>query len=943
MQPQLSPGIRIGRYEIRSQLGAGGMGEVYLARDTELDRSVALKVLPASVASDQSRMRRFVQEAKAASSLNHQNIVTIYEIGETDSIRFIATEFIDGLTLRQRLKRGNISLHEVFEIGIQIASGLAAAHEAGIVHRDIKPENIMLRNRDGFVKLLDFGLVKLTEAPATITDTEAPTRALVNTDAGTVMGTVVYMSPEQARGKPVDARTDIWSLGVILYEMLAGSVPFGGETSADVIASIVKTEPAPISRFAPDTPEKLSEIVTKALEKDRDDRYQTIKDLLVDLRRLKKRLDVEAEIDRSVSSEAGTTSMRDSHGAHTITQPGSQTLSLDSGRPTSSAEYFVTEIKRHKTGAVVGVLVVLAVLVGGGIFVWSKLGTSSQPNVAPEMRITKLTSGGRVNSALIDGSTSISPDGKYVVFTLIESGKVSMLVRQVSTGSDVQIVPPSDMRNGGTTISNDGEFVYYVGVKSGEEGALYQVGILGGAPRRILTGIRSPIGFSPDGKRFAYVRQTNNEGLLMVANADGSGERILSRRSGNDWFSGAGPSWSPDSKTIACGVGTDTGGSHMTVMGYSPEDGSTKALTSQRWIGDVRRVLWLKDGSGLVVSAQSIPRNISPTQLWFISFPSGDARRITNDLNGYGAVSLGVSADGQTIVTVQSKPSYQIWMTSLDGGTSSPVQITHGEIDGVNGMDWTADGHLGFITQAGDRPELWSIKPEGADARRLIQLKEADGDPSFSPDGKSIFFVSDRSGTPHIWRINADGSDPKQITSGDFADFSPEVSPDGQWVLFRSFRTGKDMLWRVPANGGDAIQVTDIGSNSGAYSPDGKLVAIFQLIDGLTPPWRIAILPAEGGKPVKLIDLPPDASPFVALAWSGGLSWSSDGRSLILKTTQAGVDNLLLQPIDGGKPQQITKFTSDLISGFAPSRDGKRLAISRGKSSLDVVLIKDFR
>lgn len=381
----------------------------------------------------------------------------------------------------------------------------------------------------------------------------------------------------------------------------------------------------------------------------------------------------------------------------------------------------------------------------------------------------------------------------------------------------------------------------------------------------------------------------------------------------------------------------------MTVMGYSPEDGSTKTLTSQRWLGDVRRVLWLKDGSGLVVSAQSIPRNISPTQLWFIAFPSGDARRITNDLNGYGAVSLGVSADGQTIVTVQSKPSYQIWMTSLDGGTSSPVQITHGEIDGVNGMDWTADGHLGFITQAGDRPELWSIKPEGADARRLIQLKEADGDPSFSPDGKSIFFVSDRSGTPHIWRINADGSDPKQITSGDFADFSPEVSPDGQWVLFRSFRTGKDMLWRVPANGGDAIQVTDIGSNSGAYSPDGKLVAIFQLIDGLTPPWRIAILPAEGGKPVKLIDLPPDASPFVALAWSGGLSWSTDGRSLILKTTQAGVDNLLLQPIDGGKPQQITAFTSDLISAFAPSRDGKRLAISRGKSSLDVVLIKDFR
>ncbi|HSE24333.1 MAG TPA: serine/threonine-protein kinase [Pyrinomonadaceae bacterium] len=216
MTAQIQPGSKLGRYEIRSHIGAGGMGDVYLARDTELDRSVALKVLPPSVAADQQRMRRFVQEAKAASSLNHQNIITIYEIGETDSTRFIATEFVDGITLRQQLRRGRLSVSEILNIAIQIASGLAAAHEAGIIHRDIKPENVMLRNRDGFVKLLDFGLVKLTEVSTTTTDTEAPTRALVNTDAGTVMGTVTYMSPEQARGKSVDERTDIWSLGVIL-------------------------------------------------------------------------------------------------------------------------------------------------------------------------------------------------------------------------------------------------------------------------------------------------------------------------------------------------------------------------------------------------------------------------------------------------------------------------------------------------------------------------------------------------------------------------------------------------------------------------------------------------------------------------------------------------------------------------------------------------------
>ena len=342
MLAHIQPGTKLGRYEIRSHIGAGGMGDVYLARDTELDRSVALKVLPPSVASDQQRMRRFVQEAKAASSLNHQNIITIYEIGETESTRFIATEFVDGVTLRQQLRRGRLTLTETLNIAIQVAAGLAAAHEAGIIHRDIKPENVMLRNRDGFVKLLDFGLVKLTEVSTTTTDTEAPTRALVNTDAGTVMGTVTYMSPEQARGKTVDARTDIWSLGVILYEMTTGVVPFAGETSADVIAAIVKTDPPPVSRLAPDVPEKLEEIVAKALEKDRDERYQTIKDLLVDLRRVKKRLDFESETERSTSPDQ-TQSI---HSTPTL----GQTSTLDSVRPMSSAEYIVSEIKRHKTG-----------------------------------------------------------------------------------------------------------------------------------------------------------------------------------------------------------------------------------------------------------------------------------------------------------------------------------------------------------------------------------------------------------------------------------------------------------------------------------------------------------------------------------------------------------------------------------------------------------------
>src|SRR5256714_11718504 len=263
------------------------MGEVYLAHDTELARTVALKILPAEFITDQKRLQRFFQEARAASALNHPNILTIYEIGQTESSRFIATEFIDGETLRQHLSRSTITITEALDVAIQVASALSAAHAAGIVHRDVKPDNIMLR-RDRLVKVLDFGLAKLLE-DRTALNPDAPTRLLVNTDSGVVMGTAQYMSPEQARGLEVDARTDIFSLGVVLYEMVAGRTPFEGATQGDVLVSILDREPTPLARFAPDVPAELERIVTKALAKDREARYQTMKDLAIDLRALKQR------------------------------------------------------------------------------------------------------------------------------------------------------------------------------------------------------------------------------------------------------------------------------------------------------------------------------------------------------------------------------------------------------------------------------------------------------------------------------------------------------------------------------------------------------------------------------------------------------------------------------------------------------------------------------
>jgi len=352
MSSILPPGTHLGRYEIRSKLGAGGMGEVYLARDTKLDRNVALKVLPADLATRRDRMRRFEQEAKAASALNHPNIITIYEIEQIESVNFIATELIEGETLRQRLRSAPIKLGQVLDVAIQTASALSAAHAAGIVHRDIKPENIMVR-RDGIVKVLDFGLAKLTERlPPDSVDTEAPTRAVVNTEPGVILGTAIYMSPEQARGQQVDARTDIFSLGVVLYEMVAGRLPFEGSTSSEVVASMLnEKEPQPLARYSREAPVELERIVSKALRKEREQRYQTTKDLLLDLQNLKQQLDFEARLERSIPPET-----RD---GQTVSK-AQATVSGGASPTVSITESLTSKIKHHRRSLVIalGTLIV---------------------------------------------------------------------------------------------------------------------------------------------------------------------------------------------------------------------------------------------------------------------------------------------------------------------------------------------------------------------------------------------------------------------------------------------------------------------------------------------------------------------------------------------------------------------------------------------------------
>jgi serine/threonine protein kinase/Tol biopolymer transport system component len=977
MGSPLPSGTRLDRYEIISQLGAGGMGEVYLAEDTRLHRRVALKILPSEVALHRDRMRRFLQEATAAASLNHPNIAHIYETGEAvanppvasgqvqahvvnerisaqdqargsdEALHFIAMEFVDGITLREKIHREHSDLKKLLRYLQQVAEGLAKAHAAGVVHRDLKPDNVMI-TADGHPKILDFGLAKLIEPtlPANTGDagsSEVATAVMPqqHSTPGTVLGTVGYMSPEQAQGKisEIDHRSDIFSFGCILFEAITGHKPFEGESALKTLHMVVYEQAPAIKDFNPSAPAELQRIVRRCLAKDPEERYQSIKDVAIELKEVRHELADAAGlagIDTTVppSSSAASLSTGPQTGANTVaginhTQPATHSTQ-------SSAEYLVSGIKQHRKAA--GLALVLLLLVGTAVAVgWYKFAGKTRVEPFRSIEFTRLTNGGRVGSAMMDGSTSISPDGNYVVFSLIEAGKVSLWVRQILTNSNVQIVPPSEGGNGGTTISRDGQFVFYRWLDDSDpRGAIYQVPILGGTPRKILSEVASPVSFSPDGEKFAFVRTVPGQGdLLMVANADGSGERKLVMRGGNDWFSGSGPSWSPDGKTIACAAGTDTGGTHMTVIGVEPDTGATRPLTAHKFSGEVHRVVWTSDGKGIIATAQVELQMMGGTQLWFISYPEGVARRVTNDLNSYGRVSLGLAADNNTIVTAQSDPSMQIWTIGFNESISQAKQITNGKVDGAGGLTWTPDGKIIYLTQAADKSELWIMNADGSDNKQLTSDGYPKITPAVSPDGKFIFFTSMRSGIPHIWRINSDGSNPKQITSGDFADFNATCAPDGQWIAFVSIRKGSSHLWKVGVDGGEAVQLTDKPSGRALFSPDGTSVACDYLVEPSSP-WKLAIIPIAGGAPSRIID-PPQRRGV------GAWAWSPDGRAIIYSVSRSGVSNLWSRPLDGGQPSQITDFTTETIRELAISPDGKRVALSRGHSTLDVVLIKDAK
>ncbi|HET6975068.1 MAG TPA: protein kinase [Pyrinomonadaceae bacterium] len=896
-ESEFTSGHKIGPYTILCPLGAGGMGQIYLAEDTKLRRKVAIKLISQQFASDQRRVRRFEYEALAVSSLNHPNICVIYEVGVTENDRhFIAMEYIQGVTLREQMSRGPLPVPKALNIAIQVSAALASAHASGIVHRDIKPENIMLRP-DGYVKVLDFGLAKLTEV------VPGPNELSTNlrTEAGMLMGTIKYMSPEQLRETKVDERSDIWSLGVVLHEMVTGKTPFDTPTSNDTIAAILAAQPTHL-KLSAEIPSQLRDIMTKSLEKDRDERYQTVMKFASDLRQVQIRLQREADSIFDSAMEV------DGEPAGLFTRLKSQAL--------LTTEFFISEIRSHKTAAVfAGATAVLAVLLLLPAVVRQITNVVNPPSVFNVVEMKPVTNAG--TSICSAGSS----DGQWIVSAEEKDGKQQLVLTSTATLTSSVILPPSETRYLSISFTRDNNYIYFIRSEN-DRGSLYRLPLFG-TPVKLKDAVDSPISWSPKEDQFTFVRLDSNTGLysLIVSSIDDLSERVLATRSNGVALSVYGPSWSPDGKVIVCPIRSWNGEKYeVNLSGFSLHDGREQIIGSQPWFS-ILQIAWQPDMSGLVISARD--EATRPFQLWQVAYPSGAVQRITNDLADYRGVSL----SGRNIITVRSERKWVLFVAKSADNYEKGRSIASG-VSLSYGLAWAGNDRIVFSSMGQDKLNISRIKPDGTD---LVQLTVNVGDnytPAATADGKFIVFSSNRTGKFNIWRMSTqDGSDLKQLTFTD-GNFYPSVSPDGQWIVYDNQQGPKLTIWRVPFEGG-------VPTNFAAdyrmpeYSPDSQFIAARYDLDSGTK--DLAIFSAEGNQPLRKIQIP-------VIEWQR-IQWLS-GHTLAYVKSDQGSSDIWSYDLDDGSSKQLTHFKGDLLFAYAWSPDRQHLAYQLGTKTSNVVLIR---